>query len=143
MLRQWHLSGMHTEVPSVSKSSWFEKVSTRDQIYVDEDDVKWFEKEMTFISAFFKKELLSLSSVIASKLDDLAEQVYDSIKQRNPSHPLLDSSLETLIRWNSVGFPNNLFDDEATREIFDCQCELFKEIGFKVQDEDEKEDLII
>lgn len=133
------MSEMHTEEPGAVKKSWSGKPVSKEFICCKDDDVKWFEKEITFISAFFNQELLTLASFIAWKLDDLAEQVLDLIRQKNHANPLLSVTKEELRKWHSHGFSSNKFADEATREILDCQCELFKGLGFEVDRRDEKD----
>lgn len=116
------MSEMHTDYPETEECS-----------------VKWFEDEMTLISAFFHQEQMTLSCIVSSGLDDLAEQVRDLLTEKHPSNALLRLPQIVLKSYHFKGFAENRYSDKTTREILDCQCELFKKLGFQVVNEYDKD----
>lgn len=103
------------------------------------DSFRWLEWSIMFLSEFFHQEQLTIDLYVESELDHLADEVIELLKKKNPTHPLFGVTRDQLRQWNLIGFVANKFDDQATREILDCQCELFEKLEFEVDNENEKD----
>lgn len=90
---------------------------------------------MIFLSEWLHEDQLAINVSISSQLNDLADQVKESLRLKNPTHMLFSVSSEIFKKWRSKNLLDNKFNFEETQEILDCQCELFNGLNYSVDHE--------
>jgi len=91
------------------------------------------EEAITLMAQWFQPtEDLSYSD-IETKLDNMAQQVIESLKIKCPSHPILSASHEQFSYWRCNDIDESQWDDKDVKQALNILCEVLVELEFLVE----------
>lgn len=99
-------------------------------------DEQTLDKFLILLSEWFQPELGHLESQCMKALNDIAKQVKQYLRVKNPSHPLVGMPQEVLDEWEIVKLSVNQFQSEELRQVLQCIYDvLFYVLDFKIEEE--------
>lgn len=85
------------------------------------------------IAQWFQPEEQDLESQCTTKLDELAEEIKQKLRMRDPEHPLFKVPESVQNQWRTKLLPDNKFGSTHSKEILECALETIIDThGFEV-----------
>lgn len=90
------------------------------------------ERGAVLVAQWSQPELRIPYSYVSSKLDEIAEQVKDYLREQNPSHPIFSRTREEFELWTYANIDDNQWNSAETRQVIAALCEvMFKRLCFQ------------
>lgn len=81
------------------------------------------------VAEWFQPEERTLEAQCFAKMNEIADQVMDLLRERNPSHSIFLKDKSTLKQWQYDNIQNNQFDATQSREILNCICDFMIKVS--------------